>query len=148
MTDRQNPFLDYTPPAKEPADPDKILNLKAVGEWFTLEVDQVGQLFEGNYGDNFPVAGKVLAAALDGRKPHVGDDAVWFVRATTTDGTEAYESQLLNAALKEAGVSSLQPGDVVSFGRIEDREPKKRGNKPFQVKAVKVQPKARDKAPF
>lgn len=147
-----NPFKNYELPETPKVDPAQVLRLQRKGDWFTIEVTEVGELFENSTygGKNYSIKGKLVGGQLRDYEndsgevypaPSVGtDDLIWFQSAVSKDGKQTRDDRVLQAALKEKGVSSLVPGDTLSVALIEIKEPKQKGWKGERIRGFIVEP--------
>jgi hypothetical protein len=151
------PFANYELPATPKADPALILRLQAKGEWFTIKVTEVGELFPGTYGDTYVVKGTLVAAKLspwrneDGefiQAPAVGtEEVLWFQSATDKNGKQSKDDRILQAALREKDVTSLVPGDLLSAALLDIAKPKEPGWKGARTRGFIVDPQGDRSAP-
>lgn len=148
-----NPFKNYEPPAAPKTDPASILRLQRKGDWFTIEVTEVGELFKNpNFGTSeFTIKGKLVVGELRDYEtdtgeivpaPKAGDtELVYFFPAVAKDGRQTRDERILQAVLAEQGVKSLVPGDLFSASLVEIKAPKQTGWKGERVRGYLVDPK-------
>lgn len=150
MATTATPFKNYDIPATPKADPAFILRLQAKNEWFTVKVTEVGELFPGTYGKTYVVKGTLVAGSLSPWRdeegtfvpaPTVGtEEVLWFQSATDKAGKQTKDDRILQAALREKGVTSLVVGDTLSVALLDIAKPKEAGWKGARTRGFIVDP--------
>jgi hypothetical protein len=131
------------------------LKLNAPGALFQIKVTDLSDSFQAAHGEGYLVTGVLEVKRGDVEGPEVGDEGVYFVPLTTSQGKEHHITQEVKRACAKAqpGKRSLDIGDTLAIKFVEQLAPKKKGMSGFKKHAVVVKAGSpslinEDEAPF
>jgi hypothetical protein len=132
---------------------ENYVKLNAAGATVQLKVTDISDSFQAAHGEGYLVTGVVEVKRGDVEGPEVGEEGVYFVPLTTSQGKEHHVTQEVKKALKRVGKRALDIDDTIAVKFVEQLAPKKKGMSGFKKHAVVVKAGAadlitEDEAPF
>lgn len=124
---------------KGTADEGSFLTLTE-GALFQMKVTDISDQFQAAHGEGFLVTGELEVIRGEVEGPGVGEEGVYFLPATTSQGKEHHIHQELRKACAKAapGKRSLEIGDTLAVKFVEQKAPKKKGMSGFKLHSVIV----------